>query len=270
MAVDNTNPHQPIFYVTEDHERGALRKYTPAKSFGANGQMEEASWDSLHSDGGTTEYLLFKNGGRFTWTTNEEQARASQQQFYKNVEGIDYHSGKLYFVSKKLLMLYVLDLGRGTYTQSSTKFGVLTGGGEFRHQPDQLVHNNAGDYLYLTEGKCISILLFVHCHPKTTCPDVEIFDCSHFAATKMVARPLVCMRYINHLGRNMQSLRRTRKSTSMTRRQGWLSLQMEARCTRHSRTVVAKNRRLAWITPADVCWNSAETMGFHLMVLLWV
>ncbi|KAL7535638.1 hypothetical protein ACHAXR_006623 [Thalassiosira sp. AJA248-18] len=145
VAVDNRNPHQPIFYVTEDHERGALRKYTPTPAF------RDASWDTLHAEGGTTEYLVFVNDNEFKWTANEGKARESQAKYFRNVEGIDYHDGMLYFVSKKLLMLYILDLDNGTYKKSSTKYGVLAGDGEFRHQPDQLVRNNAGDYLYLTE-----------------------------------------------------------------------------------------------------------------------
>lgn len=57
----------------------------------------------------------------------------------------------MYFVSKKLFQLYILDLQNGTYTTSSTKDGVLAGPGEFKHQPDQLIRNGGGDYLYVTE-----------------------------------------------------------------------------------------------------------------------
>lgn len=47
--------------------------------------------------------------------------------------------------------MFILDLDNGTYQKSSTKYGVLTGPGEFKHQPDQIVRNNKGEHLYLTE-----------------------------------------------------------------------------------------------------------------------
>ena len=152
MAVDNRNPDRPIFFLTEDHERGALRKYSPAPS-------TIASWDTLHAEGGSTKYLVFLENNRFKWTNNEDRARSSQQEHFRNVEGIDYNDGFLYFVSKKMLMLYVLDLDNGTYRSSSTKDGVLVGAGEFRHSPDQIVRNNEGEYLYLTEdgGKTVGV-----------------------------------------------------------------------------------------------------------------
>ena len=75
----------------------------------------------------------------------------SQYENYRNVEGIDFHDGYLHFVSKRLGSLFRLDLDKKTYTKSSTVWGALADGGEFRNSPDQIVRNGGGDYLYLTE-----------------------------------------------------------------------------------------------------------------------
>ena len=76
--------------------------------------------------------------------------RYSQEKHYPNLEGIDYDDGKLYFVSKRLSKLFVLDLDNGSYTSSSTSDYSLYSG-EFNHSPDQLVRNNNGKFLYFTE-----------------------------------------------------------------------------------------------------------------------
>lgn len=143
VAIDKRDPFQPKIFLTEDSEYGALRKFTPQRS-------QNPNWDTLHGSG-TTEYLEFTSGSRFKWTTNLQAARNSQATYYPNVEGIDFRDGKLYFVSKKTSKLYVLNLEAGKYTATSTKESALLGQGEFRNQPDQIVRNNDGDYLYLTE-----------------------------------------------------------------------------------------------------------------------
>ena len=145
VAVDNRNEQQPIFFVTEDHDFGALRKYTPPYD------ASPPDWDTIHTEGGTTEFLLLTSDTEFEWTTDEEAARYSQCENFSNAEGIDFHDGYLYFVSKVEHLLYVLDLDNGTYTKSSTKWGVMTNGGTFKNGPDQLVRNHGGEYLYLTE-----------------------------------------------------------------------------------------------------------------------
>ena len=94
VAVDNRNPKQPIFYVTEDAAYGALRKYIPPLQATAN-------WDTIHVGGGSTEYLRFRRNNEFEWTTDEDAARQSQYDYYRNVEGIDFHDGLLYFMRMK-------------------------------------------------------------------------------------------------------------------------------------------------------------------------
>ncbi len=146
VACDDRNPSLPIFFVTEDSTRGAIRRYTPPPP---NSPGEEASWDTLHVDGGNTEFLVFLDESRFTWSCDEDIGRFSAEKYYPNVEGIDYEDGMLYFVSKKTLKLYVLDLESGTYVSSSTNdYSLLSG--EFKHSPDQLVRNT-GNFLYFTE-----------------------------------------------------------------------------------------------------------------------
>ena len=144
VACDNRNPSRPTFFVTEDYVSGALRKYTPPPA-AASGV---ASWDSLHLDGGETEYLVFLEGKKFKWSSDESLGRTSQRNHYPNVEGINYHDGMLYFVSKKTMKLYVLDLDKKTYVSSSTNDYVLYSG-VFKNGPDQLVRN--GKFLYFTE-----------------------------------------------------------------------------------------------------------------------
>ena len=129
---------------------GALRKYTPP----AAAPDAVADWDALHAKGGITEYLVFLDGGRFRWSSNEAMGRRSQEMHFPNVEGISFRqkgdrNGLLYFVSKRTFKLYVLDLDNGTYKTSSTNEYTLYNG-EFKHSPDQLVRND-GHFLYFTE-----------------------------------------------------------------------------------------------------------------------
>ena len=143
IAVNNRNPSKPIFYVTEDFRSGALRRYTPP--------ITVDKWTSLTATGGTTVYLNFTSSTRFGWTTNKMQAQTSQSTYYPNVEGIDFYNGHLYFVSKALKKIFLLDVDKGKYTSFLTNdWGKpMPGGGFFNDEPDQIVRN--GDYLYFTE-----------------------------------------------------------------------------------------------------------------------
>ena len=148
VACDDRNPSHPIFFVTEDDQTGVLRRYTPPPPMEPGAA---ADWDALHADGGNTEFLVFLDDTRFTWSCDETLGRFSQEKYYPNLEGIDYEEGMLYFVSKRFLKLYVLDLDNGTYETSATNEHSLYRG-EFKHQPDQLVRNREdNDLLYFTE-----------------------------------------------------------------------------------------------------------------------
>lgn len=163
VAVDDRDPSRPTFFVTEDHESGALRRYTPPPppiQDGGNATRggappAAADWRALHAEGGQTKYLVFlkDDEGRltneFAWVRNEDRGRRNAREHFPNAEGIDFDDGRLYFVSKRMMMLYVLDVESRTYRTLSTAGGLPVG--EFLHSPDQIVRNNGGDFLYFTE-----------------------------------------------------------------------------------------------------------------------
>jgi hypothetical protein len=144
VAVDHRNPSRPLFFVTEDSSPGALLRYTPPDAY-------PVGWSSLTATGGTTMYLKFTSSAKFMWTTNKAEGQASQSTYYPRVEGIDFYDGHLYFVSKTLKKLFILDLDSGSYKTSLTSNwgNPMAGGGAFNSQPDQIVRN--GEYLYFTE-----------------------------------------------------------------------------------------------------------------------
>ena len=147
FAVDNRVPTKPVVFVTEDALNGALRKYTPPASATTSG----GNYNALHTTGGSYEYLVILNATHFKWSTSLTEGRASQKAWFEYTEGIDFHNGYLYFVSKTLFKMFILNLDTKTYTSMSTKFGSLgTGGGAFYNQPDQIIRNSGG-YLYFTE-----------------------------------------------------------------------------------------------------------------------
>ena len=67
--------------------------------------------------------------------------------FYPNAEGIDVYENELFFVSKELKTLFILDLDNGNYTSHTTRQGVFDG------QPDQVnrIIGANDDLLYFTE-----------------------------------------------------------------------------------------------------------------------
>jgi len=151
MACDDRDPDHPKFYVTEDHERGALRRFTP--------DCVPPSWDMLHTSG-TIDYLEFLPGNRFQWTSSLSRGRESAFQYYKNTEGISHDNGILSFVSKKQKEIFHLNLGTRTYTKDTTIAQGLPGGGSFGAQPDQLLLFS--DVLLFTEDGGRSPGIYVH------------------------------------------------------------------------------------------------------------
>jgi len=141
---------KPTFFVTEDHAKGSLRRFTPDL---ASIKMRDP-WTMLHG-GGTLEFLLlWPNKGTYEWTHNKARADRNAKNNYKSCEGIDVKGNRLYFVSKAQQELFVLDLDSNTYEVESTISGVFDG------SPDQLVRL-VGDreLLYYTEegGKSAGI-----------------------------------------------------------------------------------------------------------------
>ena len=147
FTYDVRNTSQPQFFYTEDHGRGAVRRFTP----------KNPDWDTprdmLHGDG-TIEYLVFTepNAGRrgkFGWTANETLGMESASMWFPNTEGIDQVDGQLFIVSKKKRRLFQLDLDTGRFTSEDVgRSGAFQGG------PDQITRLIGKDQemiLYFTE-----------------------------------------------------------------------------------------------------------------------
>lgn len=138
FAYDISDKDDPYYYVTEDHEKGALQRFSPRQNMSNWSDPWADPWSMLHGDG-EIKYLILKptrnskSGGTFRWSTNREAARVNARRLYPHSEGIDTHNGHLFFVSKKFRQLYELDLEKLTYTNSTTRAGLFDGA------PDQIV-----------------------------------------------------------------------------------------------------------------------------------
>eukprot|EP00934_Nitzschia_sp_Nitz4_P006367 Nitzschia sp. Nitz4//scaffold69_size99277//96853//98628//NITZ4_004653-RA/size99277-processed-gene-0.46-mRNA-1//-1//CDS//3329556775//6357//frame0 len=145
FAYDIRDLTTPRFFVTEDHKKGALRRYTPE-----NPDWEDP-WSMLHGDG-VTQYLVLspnatENGGTYEWSDHLDVAKGNARRYYPESEGIDVYKNELYFVCKKIKRMFVLNLDSNTYHSQSTVSGLFDG------QPDQLqrVLGDSTDLLYFTE-----------------------------------------------------------------------------------------------------------------------
>ena len=140
VAVDDRIRHRPIYFITEDDRSGALRKYSPPFK-------QSTGWESLHVMGwGKTHYLNKLPGNRFEWTKN----------YYVNAEGIIHQNGMLYFVSKLVKKLFLLDLDNMTYRVEYTNKGVSKDEGEFHSQPDQIASGDDGYMCFTEDGSSSS------------------------------------------------------------------------------------------------------------------
>jgi len=142
VAVDPRDRESPVFYVTEDRSGGALRRFI------ANG----SDFEALDTDGEIT-YLNIKDEYRFEWTANKFIGQLSAKESFPNSEGIQYHDGKLSFMSKRTRKLITLDLDDYTYTEEvvGKKF---YGQGYFSRawgQPDQNLIGPTRKVHYFTE-----------------------------------------------------------------------------------------------------------------------
>lgn len=143
-------------FGTNDKSNGELTRYVP------NTTVLEAAVRSgdyrrvLSSEGGFHHYLVLTPAndvndesastdvvddedddvvvGTFAWTANRTLGQASAELHFPHAEGVDHHNGLLFFVSKKLRRLYVLNLDDGTYVERGTTHGKFDG------QPDQILH----------------------------------------------------------------------------------------------------------------------------------
>lgn len=153
FTYDISDMNAPRYFVTEDHVRGALIRFTPAPS-----EIDwQKPWGMLHGNG-TTDYLhLTPNGdgtgGTYKWIPERGRGRENAALHYPNCEGIDSNGEVVYFVSKKLQALFELSLRDNTYVVESTVRGLMDG------RPDQVARilttgngeHFVDDILYFTE-----------------------------------------------------------------------------------------------------------------------
>jgi hypothetical protein len=146
FAYDIRNSSRPCFFVTEDHDRGALRRWCP------NPGNLNKTWNMLHGNG-TLNYLKILNGtNRFEWTLELNEGRDSASKYFPLSEGISHKDGILYFVVKKMKLLFICNLDTGEFrTESTDDPGLLTGDGSFSEQPDYVSQGAGSDLLYFTE-----------------------------------------------------------------------------------------------------------------------
>jgi len=132
----------PQFFITEDKLDGALQRFRPDDNVTANWTDP---WNVLHGPG-RIDYLVLRPSGKFIWSRDREAAMSNAQKEYPHAEGIDSVGGSLFFISKLLKTLFILDLHNETYTSHSTENGA------FDAQPDQvsrILDND--DLLFFTE-----------------------------------------------------------------------------------------------------------------------
>jgi hypothetical protein len=156
FAYDSRDRLNPTFYVTNDHEKGGLVRFTPNKRVVQDAEKSGDYSKMLHTKG-KLEYLVLRPNssmdnasfGTFKWSTDRKTADINAKQFYRNAEGIDIRTGRLYFTTKKSKSLFILDLDDLTYTRTSTI------NGSFEGQPDQIVRilsdDPTKDMLYFCE-----------------------------------------------------------------------------------------------------------------------
>lgn len=144
FAYDIRDLKQPRFFVTEDHNKGCLRRFTPSEV------NWDRPWDMLHG-AGVTEYMIVHptsdEGGTFEWTSDEEAAKNNARTYYPLSEGIDVYGSQLFFVCKKIHQIFTINLDEGTYTNETTISGLFDG------KPDQVhrILDDDKDILYFTE-----------------------------------------------------------------------------------------------------------------------
>lgn len=132
----------PHFFVTEDAERGALRRFTPSVANWTD------PWNLLHGPG-SLEYLVLELGeggrGTYRWTTDREEGKKSAKKIYPFSEGIDVYRNQLFFTTKERKELFILDLDGNTFERKSTRSGVFDG------EPDQVKRIVGDGLLYFCE-----------------------------------------------------------------------------------------------------------------------
>ena len=186
FAYDDRNASFPAFFITEDHERGALRRFRPeisqtvtsyvnitsfvngtSKLNGTNSTTNDGfietietivvtethtlntTWDMLHGPG-IRDYLYFLPNNTFIWVSSLELGRLNAAKYFPKTEGISRRGSILYFVAKEIQALFICNLDTMSWTVEYTSKGLVIGNGSFRQQPDHLVQLT-DEILYFTE-----------------------------------------------------------------------------------------------------------------------
>ena len=126
FAYDVRSQDKPRFFATEDHSKGTVRRFTPHF---ANWQDP---WNILHRNGTRDFLMIFPdktlNEGTYIWT-NDKRAEREQCQavLSDDRKGIDVYENQMFFVCKKMKIMFVLDLNGNTYYNRTTKNGLFDG-----------------------------------------------------------------------------------------------------------------------------------------------
>jgi hypothetical protein len=134
---------------------GPLLRFTPNMNTVVEA-LESGDYSNLlqiAGAGAKWEYLVLNydtdTTGSFTWTTDMDEGRASAARYSQGLEGLDVYEGMLYMISKVYMQLFILDLDKMTFAQSSTQRGA------FDANPDQIARlvDNDGILYFCENGK---------------------------------------------------------------------------------------------------------------------
>jgi len=111
FAVDYRQPRSPIFFVTEDDTRGAVRRYIPDKEVVRESLALNDPWRMLHEPNGIIEYLVIQEGSEtksmeiieipnVNFTNNNIEVKTRNQE---NVKKVKMRSGQFYWSSNETL-----------------------------------------------------------------------------------------------------------------------------------------------------------------------
>jgi hypothetical protein len=164
FAYDIRDRSKPRFFVTEDHNKGTVRRFT------AQDPDWDKPWEMLHGDG-VVDFLMVhptsNNGGTFEWSSDKEAAKNNARTHYPQTEGIDVYEAQLFFVCKRIKQIFTINLDEGTYTNRTTVNGLFDG------KPDQMqrILDDPNDILYFTEEggvDAVSLCVFSRVHRSQT------------------------------------------------------------------------------------------------------
>ena len=130
--MDNRIVDNPVFFTTEDHNFGALRRFV------ADGN----GWDSLHRAGQIEDFLNIIDDSIYEWTSDENRARASVNKYYPVL--------KVYSSTRESCTLWPRRSTQCLYWMwIYVKF--YGEGGSFENEPDQTIFGPTRRYLYFAE-----------------------------------------------------------------------------------------------------------------------